>query len=59
MNKEQALREFKEVHLPYIIDRYGKDDRIAIRTAWNDYTDMLCKEGQITDKQYSNWDNPF
>ena len=36
-----------------------KTDTIAKRTAWNDFTDMLCKEGDITMNQYNNWSNPF
>ena len=36
-----------------------KGDTIAKREAWNDYTDMLCKEGDITMNQYNNWSNPF
>lgn len=59
MTKDQAVKEFKENELPYIIERFGKDDKVAIRTAWNDYTDYLCKEGIITENQYTIWDNPF
>ena len=36
-----------------------KTDTIAKRESWNDYTDMLCKEGDITMNQYNNWSNPF
>jgi hypothetical protein len=36
-----------------------KGDTIAKREAWNDFTDMLCKEGDITENQYNNWTNPF
>jgi len=34
-------------------------DAIARREEWNNWTDMLCKDGTITDDQYNNWDNPF
>ena len=34
-------------------------DIIAKREAFNDYTDMLCKDGQISVKQYETWTNPF
>ena len=28
------------------------------RCAWNDFTDCLCKSGEISDYQYSNWTQP-
>jgi len=59
LTKKQALETFKADILPEVVARYGKDDKPAICEAWNDYTDMLCKEGQISSKQYSNWGNPF
>ncbi|ABA47037.1 gp68 [Synechococcus phage syn9] len=34
-------------------------DVVAKREAWNNFTDMLCKEGDITMNQYNNWSNPF
>ena len=34
-------------------------DSTAKREAFNDYTDMLCKDGQISVKQYETWTNPF
>ncbi len=54
MTKNQAVSEFKENHLPYI----NKKDKPAKREAWNNYTDMLCKDGQITDNQYNRWTQP-
>lgn len=26
---------------------------------WSSYVDYLCKEGEITAKQYNNWSTPF
>jgi len=62
MTKDQALRMFKEEILPEIKRQYESDgikDIPARRESWNDFTDMLCKDGQITTKQYETWDNPF
>jgi len=59
MTKEQAVKEFKNEILPMVINRYGKNDVTAIRTEWNDFTDMLCKNGDKKESQYSTWDNPF
>ena len=35
-----------------------KTDRVAFSEDWAMYTDMLCKDGYITDHQYSNWSTP-
>jgi hypothetical protein len=59
MTKKEALSIFKEEVLPTIIKKYGKDDVPARCEGWNDFTDYLCKDGQITTKQYSAWVNPF
>lgn len=36
-----------------------RGDSVAKREYYNDYTDMLCKEGMITTHQYNSWSNPF
>ena len=36
-----------------------RGDFIAKREYFNNYTDMLCKDRQITEKQYNTWSNPF
>jgi hypothetical protein len=61
VNKKQAVVEFKEYWLPVIKEEYEQDgvpDYPARSEAWNNYTDMLCKDGQITDWQYTNWKLP-
>ena len=52
MTKREIKKRFKEDMLPAIISIHGKKDKVAIRIGFNDYTDMLCKEGVITLKQY-------
>lgn len=54
MTKKQAELFFKEETLPDL----DKKDKILVRTAWNDYTDYLCKEGYISENQYNNWAHP-
>lgn len=54
MTKKQAELFFKEETLPDL----DKKDKILVRTAWNDYTDYLCKEGYISENQYNNWMYP-
>lgn len=58
MNKSQVLRHFREYIAPMVREQYGRD-AIAMREAFNDYTDSLCKEGVITNHQYNTWTNPF
>lgn len=55
MTKADALDYFRKYIKPHI----PKGDKVAIREAWNNYTDSLCKDGDITLKQYETWDNPF
>ena len=38
--------------------KYNHDD-IMLREDFNNYTDMLCKNGEISDWAYNNWDNPY
>ena len=36
----------------------GIPDYPARCEAWNDWTDMLCKDSQISEWQYMNWTHP-
>lgn len=51
MTKKQAKELFEETYS----DLIETGDTIAIATEWNDFTDYLCKSGQITLKQYETW----
>jgi len=57
MTKAEAINQFKEIYADYIEE--NRDDKVAIRTAWNDYTDFLMKDGDITEFQYNTWTQPF
>lgn len=61
MTKKEALADFKENVLPVIkkLERNGYVDSPMRSQAWNDYTDFLCKNKQITLKQCEKWTNPF
>jgi hypothetical protein len=54
MTKKEAEQEFKELYK--LCD--FKHDRPGIRMAWNNFTDSLCKDGRISNKQYQNWTQP-
>ena len=53
MTKKDALKEFRSC------GKVVRGDAIWTRENWNDYTDFLCRDGQITMKQYETWTNPF
>jgi len=55
MTKKEALSRFREDTLPYV----PSNDIPAKCEAWNNYTDALCKAGEITLRQYESWTNPF
>lgn len=56
MTKKEAENLFKEEYKQFLLE--NKNDKTAIRTAWNDFTDYLCKDGIIREWQYNNWTHP-
>jgi hypothetical protein len=58
MTFDQACTQFIDCILPMIQEEYEQDgipDIPARCEAWNNWTDALCKDEQISDWQYSNW----
>jgi hypothetical protein len=58
MTKALALKQFKQEIAPGVIAKYGRRDAPACREAWNNWTDGLQKDGQITRRQYDTWTGP-
>jgi hypothetical protein len=61
MTRNQAWEEFKREVLPHIKQQYEKDgvpDKPARREAWNNYIDMLERDGRITTKAAASWGHP-
>lgn len=52
MTKKEAIIQFNT----WVKPKISKKDIPALREAWNNYTDKLCKTGLITQKQYETWD---
>lgn len=50
----KAINQFCDGVLPGVLEAYGADDEPAINEAFNDYTDSLCKDGDISDETYNN-----
>lgn len=62
MTFQEAYNSWEEGVKPAVIDQYGEGDAVALSESWNDYTDMLCKDGRLTDLQYHycpSWDAPM
>jgi len=60
VSKKQALSIFLEQWREVVKNgQFRANDVVAKREAWNNYTDMLCKDNMITDNQYNTWVNPF
>jgi len=61
MRYSEAVDIFENEMLPLIQETYEKDgipDMPARREEWNNWTDALCKDHQISDWQYENWPHP-
>ena len=65
MKWEEAEDFFIENHLPIIrtIERQNGFEHCEInkpmrREEWDNWTDALCKQGEISDWQYENWSQP-
>ncbi len=61
MTKAEALAEWRSAYLPSVRDCYERDgipDFPARSESWSEFTDSLCKAGEITLKQYESWMAP-
>lgn len=59
MTKHAAIKIFRQEVMPWIKKKFSKNDKPARREAWGVFTDTLCKNGEITMKQYETWTNIF
>ena len=60
MTKKEAVASFRECWGNVLeCNPSFRGDKIAKRTAFNDYVDGLNKDGLVTDYQAYNWSNPF
>ena len=59
LSYEDAVAEFQETIEPLVVAQYGRDDDVALREEFNNWTDYLCKDGRITANQYNTWSNPY
>ena len=57
MTRQEAIKEFAEVYPNY--KQEAKQDYCKTQEAWACFVDSLCKDEQITQKQYDTWLSPF
>jgi len=60
ITKKEVVAQFRELSAETVAnDPSWRGDVIAKRCSFNDYVDMLNKDGIVTDNQAYNWSNPF
>lgn len=55
MKKVEAIKFYVEANSEWIKEMLKNGDRVALSEDWAMFTDMLCKDGEITEKQYNTW----
>lgn len=56
IDSESALSELFDSEIaPLVIAQYGENDSVAMNEAFNDWTDSLCKSGEIHPEQYNHY----
>lgn len=61
MNKDQAKRLFVTACYAnvYNLRTAIKKDRFMVQEDWGIFTDRLCRDGEISMKQYESWTFPW
>ena len=54
-SEEELSERFDSDILPLIIEQCGEDDEPAINEGFNDWSDSLCKDGELHEEQYNNY----
>jgi|SRR5690625_1891125 len=49
---KEAFERWESYIKPAVIAQYGENDRPAMSESWNDFTDALCRDGELTGLQY-------
>lgn len=54
-SEEELSARFDRDVLPVVLETYSESDSVAICEAFNDWTDSLCKDGEIHPEQYNHY----
>ena len=57
MTKIDAVKLFKEIYSNELNSLF-KTDKPGKREAWINFVDMLCRDGDISERQAASWDQP-
>ena len=56
ISNEQELSDLFDTEMaPHVIEIYGENDQPAMSEGFNNWTDSLCREGEIHPEQYNNY----
>lgn len=59
MKKATVVQAHKEMWIAICQEEpKWKNDEPAFHESWSNYTDSLCKGGEITERQYNTWSTP-
>ena len=54
-SETELSERFDSEIAPLVIAQYGEDDQPAINEAFNNWTDSLCKDGEIHTEHYNDY----
>ena len=55
-NEGELSQRFDAEIAEAVIARYGTDDSIAMSEEFNNWTDALCRDGEIHEEQYNTYE---
>jgi hypothetical protein len=58
LTEKQVLELFEDEVRPLIVQRCGEGDIPALREGFNNWTDGLCKDGEISLELYESIEGP-
>ena len=61
ITRDAAIADWRNHILPIVRQQFEEDgeaDYPARSESFNNFTDMLCKNGDISEWQYNNWTHP-
>lgn len=52
---DELSERFDAEIAPSVIEQYGEDDTVAMSEAFNNWSDALCKDGDLHQSQYNDY----
>lgn len=54
-SEDELSQRFDDDILPSIIEIYSEGDEVAINEGFNNWSDGLCKDGELHERQYNEY----